>query len=258
MGSVEDDDWEYEYDATESEDFFIPLDLANVPGAQVPLVSLGRPGHPTLLKSRLRALNAAQGQPAEFSTGASPGQDHATMGEVQLTGLHTDNPLVMYNGQLLSCHWASTIGTDMFFVKPDSGVGVPLRSLPSVDLVSLGSAKLVAKAAHLRPRDELFEDQEDGRQAATQETTASPDDNASHAVGPPIPPSETVQATDENTQPAPASFLAKLNLAKAKRGETTRLVASTTAEGGSRLVSEPACEASTTGGDTATSQTTSR
>jgi len=242
MGPLEDDDdWEYEYDDCETEDFFLPLDLANVPGAQVPIVSQGRPGHPTLLKSRLRALNAAQGQPADFSTDAANGQEeNATMGQVQVTGLHTDNPLVMYNGQLLSCHWTSTIGTDMFFVKPDSGVGVPLRSLPSVDLVSLGSAKLMAKAAHLRPRDELFVDESDGRQSTGEDMSALNNDNTSDAMVPPIPPPE-VLATDQIVQPVPTSFLAKLNLAKAKRGEKTRLATSSTAEG-TRLVSEPARE----------------
>lgn len=252
MGSLEEDDWEYEYDTTDTEDFFIPLDLANVPGAQVPLVSQGRPGHPTLLKSRLRALNAAQGQPAEFSTAIANGQEDATMGQVQLTGLHTDNPLVMYNGQLLSCHWASTIGTDMFFVKPDSNVGEPIRSLPSVDLVSLGSAKLMAKAASLRPRDELFEDDESGGQqeGAEKDTSSSNNnDNTSQDVISEISYEEP-RAISETTQPVTTTFLSKLNLAKAKRGETTRLVTSSTAEG-TRLVAEPAREASQPPGDTA-------
>ncbi|KAF2850233.1 hypothetical protein T440DRAFT_109264 [Plenodomus tracheiphilus IPT5] len=231
--SRDDDEWEYEYDETETEDIYIPLDLANVPGAQVPM-SQGKFGHPTLLKSRLRALNAARGQPTEFSTDIPHGQENATMGQVQVTGLHTTNPLVMYNDQLLSCHWTATIGTDMFFVKPDTGVGEPLRSLPSVDLISLGSAKLVAKAGRLRPRDDLFEDVNNDTSTAGNASSAS-NNKTTQA------PAEDTPSATQTLQPAPTSFLAKLNLAKAKRGEKTRLAASVTSQG-TRLVPEAARE----------------
>ncbi|CBX95935.1 hypothetical protein IAQ61_004758 [Plenodomus lingam] len=233
MTRPDDDEWEYEYDETETEDIYIPLDLSNVPGVQVPLVSQGKFGHPTLLKSRLRALTAARGQPTEFSIDIPEGQENATMGEVQITGLHTTNPLVMYNGQLLSCHWTATIGTDMFFVKPGTGVGEPLRSLPSVDLISLGSAKLIAKAARLRPRDDLFEDASNSPQTSEEAVAVNhtylPQGLTSKAM-----PKET-PITHQPSESASTSFLAKLNLAKEKRGEKTRLTISNTSEG-KRLV----------------------
>src|SRR5687768_16234277 len=99
MAAAIDEDWEYEYDETETEDFYIPIDLSNVPSAQVPINSDRRPGHPTLLKSRLRALNAARGQPLEIANNAAGTTASATtIGELQIIGLHTTNPLVMYNG----------------------------------------------------------------------------------------------------------------------------------------------------------------
>ncbi|RZK25465.1 MAG: hypothetical protein EOO43_05445, partial [Flavobacterium sp.] len=70
----------------------------------------------------------------KFARQAFAEEEPATMGELQITGLHTSNPLIMYNGQLLSCHWTSTIGTDMFFTKPQANGAdshQPLRSLPS-------------------------------------------------------------------------------------------------------------------------------
>ncbi|KAL6711624.1 hypothetical protein ACN47E_004558 [Coniothyrium glycines] len=225
MANPDEDEWEYEYDEVETEDVYIPLDLTNVPAAQIPMVSQGRPGHPTLLKTRLRALNAARGQPVEFAPSTAEGQETATMGEVQVIGLHTTNPLVMYNGQLLSCHWGTTIGTDMFFVKPSANddPAQPLRSLPSVDLLSLGSAKLVAKVGRLRPRDELFNNDN----AVEAIELLNPTDNQPQ-------PSDGVEAQrvpTEQARPASDSFLARLNAAKAKRGESTRLAVSQASDG---------------------------
>ncbi len=232
MATTDDEDeWEYEYDETETEDFYVQLDLSEVPGEQVPMISMGRQGHPTLLKSRLRALNAQLAQPSDVTADDSViANDIATMGELQLVGLDTANPLIMYNGQLLSCHWASTIGTDMFFVKPDPGADTTtLRSLPSVDLLGIGSAKLIAKVGRLRPRDELFDDDSNGN------TSTEPIDLTSSSANP-----ETTAASLESAgekQSVPRGFLAKLNEAKAKRGEKTRLVISKTSDG-SRVVSE--------------------
>ena len=239
MAHADDEDqWEYEYDETETEDFYIPLDLSNVPNAQVPMVSQGRPGHPTLLKSRLRALNAQRGQPAEIPFEPSGGQETATMGDIQITGLHTPNPLAMYNGELLSCQWTSTIGSDMFFVKPDANTGdlsEPLRTLPSVDLLAIGSAKLVAKVGRLRPRDDLFDGAGHAEPAtkptqvsSTVQSVSSPSDSTRAAEQ---------QSITEPVHPAPPSFLARLNQAKAKRGETSSLAISKTPTG-SRLISK--------------------
>ncbi|CAO2652223.1 Nn.00g005060.m01.CDS01 [Neocucurbitaria sp. VM-36] len=237
-----DDEWEYEYDETETEDFYIPLDLSNVPNAQVPMVSQGRPGHPTLLKSRLRALNAQRGQPIEISMDTSDGQETATMGEVQIIGLHTSNPLVMHNGELLSCQWTSTIGSDMFFVKPDTNTGdlsEPLRALPSVDLLAMGSAKLVARVGRLRPRDDLFDNADDSQPVT--EPAGSLNDVQDVSAPSVATPGSEQEIMPEQVAPAQTSFLARLNQAKEKRGETSRLAISTTS-GGSRLISKKAGE----------------
>ena len=202
------------------------------------MVSQGRPGHPTLLKSRLRALNAARGQPADFAADANNGQETATMGEIQVAGLHTPNPLVMYNGQLLSCHWTSTIGTDMFFVKPDADAASatqPLRSLPAVDLLSLGSAKLVAKVGRLRPRDDV-RDSGDAQQATEPAVDAISGQNSAVAA---LDESERHRPAANEGGSAPSSFLERLNEVKAKRGEPSRLAISKTSDG-SRLVAEKA------------------
>ncbi|KAF2032097.1 hypothetical protein EK21DRAFT_61652 [Setomelanomma holmii] len=237
MADVADDEWEYEYDETEAEDFYIPIDLSNVPSAQVPTNSERRPGHPTLLKSRLRALNATRGQAPGIANnaGESGAQETSTMGELQITGLHTPNPLIMYNGDLLSCHWTSTIGTDMFFTKPEadnSDLGEPLRTLPSVDLLSLGTAKLDARVGRLRPRDELFDD-DNGQQGTNGEAGPSQGADVPALPKPAVAESPTHRASIDST-----GFLARLNEAKARRGDSSLLVVAQTPEG-TRLVSAP-------------------
>lgn len=226
-----DDEWEYEYDEVETEDFYIPIDLSNVPKGQKHVDSERRTGHPTLLKSRLRALNAQRSQQQDVPiVDNASGQESATLGEAQVIGLHTTNPLVMYNGQLLSLQWASTIGTDMFFAKPDAGADSeekPLRSLPNVDLLAMSSAKLIAKVGRLRPRDELF-DGVGEQESTTAQTVATTQSETT---------TEESQASVRVSKPAPTSFIARLNEAKAKRGDATRLAISKSGDG-ARLVSE--------------------
>jgi hypothetical protein len=180
----------------------------------------------------LRALNAQRGQHQDAPTVDNiNGQESTTLGEAQIIGLHTENPLVMYNDQLLSLQWASTIGTDMFFAKPDADADSeekPLRSLPNVNLLAMSSAKLVARVGRLRPRDELFDSVGDANGAAAQNAAAAQSEVNAEA-----------QNSAEVSAPAPMSFLAKLNAAKAKRGDTTRLVVSKSGDD-SRLVSEAA------------------
>ncbi|KAF2821762.1 hypothetical protein CC86DRAFT_373549 [Ophiobolus disseminans] len=233
----EDDEWEYEYDETETEDFYIPIDLSNVPSAQVPMNLERKLGHPTMLKSRLRALNATRGQLPEIPT-TTPDDNDAqetppTMGEVQISGLHTSNPLIMSNGRLLSCQWTSTIGTDMIFTKPDTGsdnLQQPLRSLPSVDLLALGTAKLVARVGRLRPLDDVI----NGEGDVQPDVGAGVVDVQMIETAPVAlansPPTSTIP------QAGPTSFLARLNEAKARRGESSRLVVNQASSG--RLVSE--------------------
>ncbi|KAF3007547.1 hypothetical protein E8E13_006632 [Curvularia kusanoi] len=217
MAAPADDEWEYEYDDVETEDFYIPIDMSNVPKgqkhAQDHTDSERRMGHPTLLKSRLRALDRQrernQQQDASTVDNANA-EEPALTGEAQIIGLHTENPLVMYNGQLLSLQWAATVGTDMFFSKPDPDAASdksPLRAMPDVDLLAMSSAKLIARVGRLRPKDELFHD------AAVAEGTA-------------VQNAENVQEPATVSEAPPNSFLARLNAAKARKGESSRLALS--------------------------------
>jgi hypothetical protein len=223
MVYTEEDEWEYEYDENETEDFYIPIDVANVPELQTRTNAPSQPaGHPTLLNSKLRAFYANR---KELEISQAPvippeGEESASMGEIQVVGLHTSNPLIMYNGQLLSCQWVSAIGTDMLFAKPDpesNGEDGPLKSLPDVDLIATSSARLVAQVGRLRPKWSLIEKEQTGTSGSAQNHSFRTMDEQSEST--------TVEARREQVvEPAPSSFLAKLNAAKVRRGETTRLL----------------------------------
>lgn len=224
MTAPADDEWEYEYDNVETEDIYIPVDLSNIPKTRKHVDSERRTGHPTLVKTRVRALNAQRAQQQD-----APTDDNATAeqsgvaGEAQIIGLHTENPLVIYNGQLLSLQWTATIGTDMFFAKPDPDAAsdeTPLRVLPDVDMLAMSSAKLVARVGRLRPKDELFVD------AAVAEGASA------QAV-------EDGEKAATLSEALPTTFLGKLNAIKARKGEASRLARSTTGNE-ARLVATPA------------------
>jgi hypothetical protein len=229
--------WEYEYDNNETEDLYVTVDLSNIQSrnndggptqALQPL--LNSPA--TLLQSRLRIFNANT-RSADAAINLGDGMNGEPAGEMQITGLHTSNPLIMYNGQLLSCQWASTIGTDFFFTKPaleGQSSDKPMRSLPAVDLLGIGSAKLMAKNATLQPRDELYHN----AQKTTQHRSADAANGSSNAQ----PTVEDLQPALGKQLKAPSDFLARLNEAKAKRGDRTRLVVATDADG-SHLSAEP-------------------
>jgi hypothetical protein len=222
MARTEEDEWEYEYDDNETEDFYIPIDLSHVPTSQKMSSAIPKTGHPVLLRTKLRAHHERREAEASIAS-LSISQDAHSLGNLQLNGLHTENPLVMYDGQLLSCQWARNIGTDMFFAKPElnSDGNHALRSLPDVDLIATGSSKLIANVAQLRPKDELFKGTLDGDQAG------QPSNTSGHSH----------PENGEGMRPAPSSFLARLNAAKAKRGEKSRLVISKNADG-NRLAAE--------------------
>lgn len=235
MATAENDEWEYEYDETETEDFYITLDLSNVPeegsaSAQEreSTIKASLIGNPILLQSRLRHLNAARRQEEHAPDADGNESSSSSTGAIQISGLHTDNPLVYYDNHLVSCTWGSTIGTDLFFVKPNPDASTeskPLRSLPAVDLLAVSATKLMGTDATLRPSDEVLEkvpltpagETSDGKPTGTKEKSTTNSNGQSQSV--------------------PAnSFLARLNEAKAKRGETSRLMVSQ-GPSGNRLIS---------------------
>ncbi|RDL37630.1 uncharacterized protein BP5553_05063 [Venustampulla echinocandica] len=188
--SIDDsEEWDYEYSTTETDTYYVTLDLT-VP--ELPKKRLPKPGastkarwlNPSLGRHKRHGLGAAPTyKPKDASTaqdieassqvdveveaededegGEFPPLDDMTGGdampqnpeakrntqEIQIMDLHTDNPLVSYEGRIFSCKWAENIGTELLFTKRDEQNPLPsIRTLPgNVDLLAASSARLISR-----------------------------------------------------------------------------------------------------------------
>ncbi|KAF2807623.1 uncharacterized protein BDZ99DRAFT_499967 [Mytilinidion resinicola] len=168
MDTPDDDEWEYEYDENETEEFYVTLDLSGIlptgqegiDPAYIPSEDRPRTGRPSYKKTKSKTtVTAASRLAAQASAPELAPQsetDTLDSSRIQIVDLHTSTPLIAYQGQLLSCHWASTVGTDMLFAKQDPDADshhAPLRTVAPFDLLGLSSTKLMASTAQLRSRD---------------------------------------------------------------------------------------------------------
>ena len=74
--------------------------------------------------------------------------------EISILDLHSDNPLMSYNGSMYSCQWATNVGTELLFTAHDRDSTLPvLRKLAGgVDLLAASSARLISNPVELEPR----------------------------------------------------------------------------------------------------------
>lgn len=75
-------------------------------------------------------------------------------GDIQIVDLHSNNPLVTYNGSAFSCKWAANVGTELLFKAHDRDSTIPvLRNLTGgVDLLAVNQARIVSDRLELQPR----------------------------------------------------------------------------------------------------------
>lgn len=70
--------------------------------------------------------------------------------ELQVMDLESNAPMIMFQDQMYSCQWSSSIGTDVLFIRrPDNVIPTykASRSFEKVDLLGIGAARLVATRA---------------------------------------------------------------------------------------------------------------
>lgn len=74
--------------------------------------------------------------------------------EIQIVDLHSDNPLITYNGNAYSCRWASHVGTELLFKAHERDSTIPiLRKLNGgVDLLAVNQARIISDPLELQPR----------------------------------------------------------------------------------------------------------
>lgn len=252
---MEGDEWEYEYSETETQvvheaaqnflveianiplqDFYVTLDLTSRITPQQTKKGYVRLEHDIFAdddeadKDKDDDEQQASQQEATPDLVEENGTPHKEptpepeeQDRIQIVGLHDDNPIVSYQGQIYSCHWASTIGTDLFFARAlpaedrEARIAEPMRKLNGCfELIGASSARLVARQAKLRPK-------------TSQEKVQQPQPGPSHSFAP-IQNPESMEVVKfpvpehaSRAQKRQANFLEKLSAVKARLGEKDKV-----------------------------------
>ncbi|GAB7341253.1 hypothetical protein MBLNU457_7529t1 [Dothideomycetes sp. NU457] len=157
MADAADDstEWEYEYDAEEMGTYYITLDLTShlIPSQR------GKRKNTTATKPDKEASSKRSDEVAEqlAKEAATTNDDTSHQDQpkhpIQIIDLESDNPLIAYNKQLYSCHWATDVGTSVFLSAPSMDVeSNSLRSFKNFELVGTTSARLMGVPVKVRPR----------------------------------------------------------------------------------------------------------
>ncbi|KAL4998121.1 hypothetical protein BDV10DRAFT_185540 [Aspergillus recurvatus] len=159
----QDSEWEYEYDDTESETFFLNLDLTTNHGILRPPRRRNDPSA-SVSTSAATTTNPtpAPSRPDDRESAVINSEtDNAPSERVQILGLHTRNPIISYQNQIFSGAWADQIGTELFFARLDTtsaefdepgNTPAPitlLKRTKDFDLISANSVKILGRKANL-------------------------------------------------------------------------------------------------------------
>ncbi|KAI9732867.1 MAG: hypothetical protein M1834_003806 [Cirrosporium novae-zelandiae] len=178
----DDSDWEYEYEDIETETFYVNLDLSTVDGPVKP----ARHGQPDSLP------------PNSFAEESND--------PIQILGLDTINPIISYKSHYFDCTWADTIGTELFFVKPQTPAG---PNIP-IELLSVSNVKITGHSVNIIPQ----------KPSTNQEAISTPVPPATPTYHP-IIGSLKIDLPKDATQlrKNQAHFLEQLMAVKASKGE---------------------------------------
>ena len=139
---------------------------------------------------------------------------------IQILDLHSSNPIISYQGQIYSCEWTSTIGTDILLSASDPDFPHPvLKDEAGVSIIAATGIKLFGRPIELTPRSNASAGNEQ-----TPPTNSAPTDSTAVAENAPapetpvkitIPPNLTATKGREKQ----AKFLERLIAIKAAKAE---------------------------------------
>ncbi|QIW99784.1 hypothetical protein AMS68_005302 [Peltaster fructicola] len=176
----DDSDWEYEYDEHAYEDFYVTLDLTtHVPDAltkretakngkwargtmeaRVKKTTVKKPAgslrelsdiSTATVPSTVETPAADTGAISE-SVEASSAPPPEIAGKIQIIGLHTANPYIVYNGTFYTAYWLTTLGSELWISRPGITKN-PIFRGHVLDILGGSRARLMARSARLEPRD---------------------------------------------------------------------------------------------------------
>lgn len=157
---------------------------------------------------------------------------------IRIIDSHCRNPLVLYQGQLYDCHWASTLGTDLTLAHAD--VTLPFEPLHRADgfqIVSKGTIRLMGTPAKLVPKKGINVDMLPLPSFTTNPSTSSAviDPELIQPSGSTIPAPISAVTVEDASASAPhsdispegrrkqAAFLQRITAAKRARGDTDEI-----------------------------------
>ncbi|KAF2772614.1 hypothetical protein EJ03DRAFT_188802 [Teratosphaeria nubilosa] len=233
----DDDQWEYEYDENETVDFYFTLDLtSHVSDALINPEKKRRqrpskkpaPEKPSVPAEAINGDQSSQvEQPTTTSAGITgeaadePPDEFA--GQLQLIGLHTENPFVRFNDRHYSCYWATDLGTQ-FHISKAGATKEPIRKGYVVDVVGTSRVKLYGKPVIMKEHEKR-DAAHDARASAPAPSPVPTERGAGGSSDVMVVrsgqvlkvPDERISDAKSRTQ---ASFLERLSAIKVKKGET--------------------------------------
>lgn len=142
------DDWEYEYHDSDTESFFLNLDLSSQGG---PL----RPRQTTTTTTTTTTEDEHETDFARPLTTTESDHHHhpsnPSTDRLQILALHTLNPIISYQNQIFTCSWADLLGTELLFTSPHQELdsdSVLVRGT-DFDLIAANSVKILGRKANL-------------------------------------------------------------------------------------------------------------
>ncbi|KAL2039795.1 hypothetical protein N7G274_007654 [Stereocaulon virgatum] len=229
FGAEEDDsEWEYEYHESETESFYVTLDISSASNNLHTKKKRRTTTPPTGDDPRDdldAAADAAQApttpqdevdstQLTESGYKAT-GRSFELEDRIQILDLHSANPIISYQNQIYSCEWTSTVGTDLLLTTTDPDFTHPiLREMSGVSVLAATNIKLFARPVHLASRRNVPTQAELQDQMPVLENLSQAEEE----------PQSTTIIIPPNLAPSrarldQASFLERLMAAKAARDE---------------------------------------
>lgn len=239
----DDDEWEYEYDDTETEDLYFTLDLTtHVPDALLKEPPRSKPDRSA--SHNQEDFTRPDAAEEDDDDDEEAGDDMTGFaGALQVLDLPTRNPLVKFGDRIYSCTWSTDYGTQLYIAETGT-VDAPLRPGNVLDIIALSQARLIAKPAVLRPRNDVVmldprlsktnsshaagrdhlnqEDDDDSRDPEEENDSEAPQDRGAQPE-PSNDPSKPLvipreKCKDRASEHA-ASFLERLSAIKHRKGE---------------------------------------
>ena len=177
-----DSEWEYEYAANETEVYaFYFQDEEASKRKKRPRRKRNQSPEPENPDEVPEQTEQQENEEQENdANGEQPQETPAKESTYQLMNLHTKSPLLSYNGRIYRCNWATTLGTDMIFLKRGEEQAEDaeehrkvLHAFNNWDLVACSGARLVASEAILKYKGSKVNDG-GSIQNASNATTSTP------------------------------------------------------------------------------------